>query len=69
MVAMREPVPDTVPIPCHGCSRTVIVPGGPVRSAMRDGRSYVVFCGRRCNLNYVAKEGTRQQEALAKEKA
>jgi hypothetical protein len=64
---MREPVPDTAQIPCHGCSRTVIVPAGRVRAAMRDGRTYVVFCTRRCNLNHVAKEGTRQQEAVARD--
>lgn len=64
---MKEPVPDTIPIPCLGCSKPVIVPAGPVRAAMRDERDYVVFCTRRCNLTYVAKEGTRQQEAVAKD--
>lgn len=59
---MRDPVPDTVIVPCYGCRREVVVPAGPVRSSMREGRKYVVFCSRRCNLSYVAKEGTRQQE-------
>lgn len=63
---MKEPVPDTATIPCHGCSRQVVVPGGPVRSAARAGRSYVVFCSRSCNLQCVAREGTRQQEELAR---
>jgi hypothetical protein len=63
---MREPVPDTATIPCHGCSRQVVLPGGPVRAAMRAGRTYVVFCTRRCNLTYIAREGTRQQEELAR---
>lgn len=64
---MREPTSDTAQIPCHGCSRTVIVPAGRVRSASRARRSYVVFCSRRCNLNYVAREGTRQQEGALKD--
>lgn len=63
---MREPPPDTVTIPCLGCSRAVVVPAGPVRAMMRDEREYVVYCSRRCNLQYVAREGTRQQEELAK---
>lgn len=63
---MRDPVPDTTAIPCHGCSKTVVVPSGPVRAAMRVGRSYVVFCSRRCNLTYIAREGTRQQEEIAR---
>ncbi len=63
---MKEPIPDTTAIPCHGCSKTVVVPAGPVRAAMRAGRGYVVFCSRRCNLTYVATEGTRQQEEIAR---
>jgi hypothetical protein len=61
---MREPTPDTIPIPCHGCSRDVVVPAGPVRAAARRGRSYILYCSRKCNLTHVAREGTRQQEEL-----
>ncbi len=64
---MREPSPDTVVIPCHGCSRQVVVPAGRVRAALRDRRAYVVFCTRRCNMTYVATEGARQQEAQFKD--
>jgi len=63
---MREPTPDTIPIPCHGCSRTVVVPAGPVRAAARDGRTYLVYCSRVCNMTHIAREGTRQQEELAR---
>ncbi len=63
---MKEPSPETTPIPCYGCSRTVVVPAGPVRAAMRAGRNYVVFCSRGCNLTYVAREGARQQEEIAR---
>ena len=61
---MREPTPDTIPIPCHGCSRDVVVPAGPVRAAARRGKSFIVYCSRKCNLTHVAREGTRQQEEL-----
>lgn len=61
---MREPVPDTVQIPCHACGKMITLPGGKVRAAMRARRSCVTFCSKRCNLTYVAKEGTRQQERL-----
>lgn len=64
---MREPVPDTVIIPCLGCSKQVVVPAGRVRSAVRHERSYIVFCSRRCNMTYVAREGTRMQERLLRE--
>ena len=61
---MREPTPDTIPIPCHGCSRDVVVPAGPVRAAARRGKSFIVYCSRKCNLTHVAREGTRHQEEL-----
>lgn len=64
---MKEPAPDTTMVPCVGCCKEVIVPAGPVRAAMRYGRRYVVFCSRRCNLGYVAREGTRQQEEQFKD--
>lgn len=64
MVDVKEPAPDTVSIPCHGCGKHIVVPSGPVRAAARVGRDYVQFCSRRCNIGYVAKEGTRQQEKL-----
>lgn len=59
---MKDSTPDTTQVPCHGCNRPMIVPAGPVRSAMREERTYVVFCSRRCNLTYIAQEGTKQQE-------
>jgi hypothetical protein len=59
---MQAPYPETTTIPCLGCSRPVVVPSGGVRMAMRKQKNYFTFCSRRCNLEYVAKEGTRQQE-------
>lgn len=64
---MKDPVPDTVPVPCFACGKSVVVPGGPVRSSMREGRDYIVFCSRRCNVSYVAREGTAQQEKVVTE--
>lgn len=60
---MQAPYPETTTIPCSGCSKPVIVPSGGVRAAMRRQVNYFAFCSRRCNLEFVAKEGTRQQEA------
>lgn len=47
---------------CSGCSRMVTVEESWPRSAKKDGRPYIVFCSRRCNLHYVAEEGTLLQE-------
>lgn len=57
-------VSDSVPVPCLGCGRSVMVPGGQVRAAMKADREYIVFCSKRCNVAYVATEGVKQQEAI-----
>lgn len=59
---MKAPTPDTLTIPCRGCSRMVVVPRGKVVAAMRAGRNYMMFCSRKCNLATVAREGVRLQE-------
>lgn len=68
MVAlMRDPSGEQVQVPCRGCGRYIIVPGGPVRAAIRHGRRYVTFCSRRCQQIFVAKEGAAQQEEKLRE--
>lgn len=62
---MQAPYPETTTIPCFSCKKPVIVPSGRVRAAVRRQKGYFAFCSRRCNLEHVAKEGTRQQEALS----
>lgn len=59
---MRQPDNQMSVVRCHGCSRNLTVPASHVRQAMRERRLYVIFCTRACNLSYVAREGTRQQE-------
>lgn len=59
---MREPSSEMTVIPCHGCRRDLTVPKTHVAAAIRDDRPFIRFCSRACNVKYVAKEGTRQQE-------
>lgn len=59
---MQEPTQEMTQVPCLGCSRQINVPKTHVRAAQRDGRPFVVFCTRRCNLTYIAKKGVQQQE-------
>jgi hypothetical protein len=60
-----DPTADSTMVPCRGCSKDVVVPGGPVRAELRAGREYVIFCTRRCERRYVAREGAKQQEEVA----
>ena len=55
---------DKLTIKCLGCGRPVTVPAGSVKQAFRIGRPYPVFCSRKCNSAYVAREGIKLQKAL-----
>lgn len=53
---------DTIQVPCRGCKKLTAVPSGRYNAFMRRRESYVVFCSRKCEVTYIATEGTRQQE-------
>lgn len=58
-----EATGDTVLVPCRGCGRDIILPGGKVRATMRAGRSVITFCSFRCQRRTLAREGAKAQEA------
>lgn len=55
---------DVAEVPCHGCRRNVKVPSGPLRSALREGKTKVYFCSRRCEKRFIAREGTKKQQEI-----
>lgn len=55
---------DVTTVPCHGCRRTIKVPTGPLVAAKRYARKYVRFCSRKCELKFIAREGTKKQEEV-----
>lgn len=55
---------ETVHLPCLGCNRQVRYPKNRSVANRRQGRQSYVFCSKRCEVRWIAKEGTKQQEAL-----
>lgn len=48
----------TTQIPCRSCGRPVVVEISWVKSAHEEEREFFIWCGRRCQLRYVAERGT-----------
>lgn len=55
---------DQTQVPCKGCGKTMAVPSGPVRAAVRRREPSVHFCSPICEKVFIATEGTRRQEEL-----
>ena len=59
---MRDPSSFQATVQCAGCSKSMVVPAGPVRAAAQKGQPFVTFCSLKCNRLYVAKEGRKAQD-------
>lgn len=53
---------DTMETKCLNCGRQMKVPAGKRRYMIRHGKPVVDFCSRNCNVNYIAKNGTKAQK-------
>src|SRR5438093_12922245 len=56
-ILMPHPT-DLIELRCLGCDRPVRYPAVRAAEAALDNRPLAVFCSRRCNIRYVAKEGS-----------
>jgi predicted Fe-S protein YdhL (DUF1289 family) len=56
-----------VTVPCSGCSRLIQVEKTWVQAAHAEGREYITFCSRRCNLRHVAIHGAIEQRRVLQE--